>query len=242
MKRRDSLKTLVLGTVGTGLITTATGCETDNQVDKEQLDNQSEWPTYGRTPKELQHDQKLRDETFFNEAEMATLAVLCDLIVPADENSGAATEAGVLEFLEFIVKDIPEHQLPLRGGLMWLNHESNKRFDLAFKDATSDQQKAILDDIAFPMQEEAENLEMEPGIEFFNLIRNLTVTGFYTSKMGVIDDLGYAGNRPNIWDGVPEEVLKEHEVRYEPEWIAKCVDQSKRETAAEWDEAGNLLT
>ena len=72
-------------------------------------------------------------------------------------------------------------------------------------------------------------------------MRNLTLTGYYTTKMG-IDDLGYKGNIPNIWDGVPADVLKEHDVDYDEEWLAKCVDQDKREVIAEWDDKGNLLT
>ncbi len=242
MKRRDTLKTIVLGAVGTGVVATGVGCETEGSV--QELENNKEEAKfeYGRTPKEKKHDQEVMAETFFTGAEMATLAVLCDLIVPADEKSGSATDAGVPEFLEFIVKDIPEHQLPLRGGLMWLNHESNKRFDLNFKAASVEQQKAILDDIAYPLKAGAQSSEFTAGIEFFNRIRNLTLTGFYTSKMGVLEDLGYAGNQSNIWDGVPEEVLKEHDVDYDPDWIARCVDQSKREVIAEWDEEGNLLT
>ena len=55
-------------------------------------------------------------------------------------------------------------------------------------------------------------------------------------------DLGYKGNIPNVWDGVPEDVLKDHDVSYDEEWIAKCVDQSKRNETAVWDEFGNLLT
>ena len=82
---------------------------------------------------------------------------------------------------------------------------------------------------------------MAPGIKFFELMRNLTLTGYYTTRMGM-DDLGFVGNFPNTWDGVPEEVLKDHDVAYDPEWLAKCVDQSKREVIAEWDDQGNLLT
>ena len=67
------------------------------------------------------------------------------------------------------------------------------------------------------------------------------MTGYYTSRMG-IDDLGYKGNLPNVWDGVPDEILKEHDVAYEPEWLAKCVDQSKREDIARWDEDMNLIS
>ena len=72
-------------------------------------------------------------------------------------------------------------------------------------------------------------------------MRNLTLTGYYTSKVGIAD-LGYKGNQPNVWDGVPDDVLKQHGVFYEEEWLAKCVDQSKRNDVAQWDELGNLLS
>ena len=57
-----------------------------------------------------------------------------------------------------------------------------------------------------------------------------------------IDELGYQGNSPNVWDGVPEDVLKDHDVDYDEEWLSKCVDQSKREDIAEWDDQKNLLS
>jgi hypothetical protein len=82
---------------------------------------------------------------------------------------------------------------------------------------------------------------MGPGIKFFSDLRNLTLTGYYTTKIG-FDDLGYAGNRPNLWDGVPADVLKDHDVEYDPEWIAKCIDHDTREEIAVWDDDGNLLT
>jgi hypothetical protein len=72
-------------------------------------------------------------------------------------------------------------------------------------------------------------------------MRNLTLTGYYTTEMG-IKDLGYKGNQPNVWDGVPQEVLDEHGLSYDPEWIARCVDQDKRNDTAEWDAEGNLIT
>ena len=55
------------------------------------------------------------------------------------------------------------------------------------------------------------------------------------------DDLGYVGDGPNIWM-VLKDVLKERGMEYEVEWLAKCIDQSKRDITAEWDEDGNLLT
>lgn len=123
---------------------------------------------------------------------------------------------------------------------MWLDHKSNTEFGMEFKSIPEAQQKALLDGIAYydskvPMEEHP--LE----IQFFNLVRNLTVCGYYTSKMG-IEDLGYKGNMPNVWDGVPQEVLDKHGLAYEPEWLEKCVDQSQRGVIAEWDEDGNLLT
>ena len=69
----------------------------------------------------------------------------------------------------------------------------------------------------------------------------MVVTGWFTSEVGM-RDLGYKGNIPNVWDGVPEDILKDHDVSYDKEWIAKCVDQSKRNETAVWDEDGNLLT
>ena len=72
-------------------------------------------------------------------------------------------------------------------------------------------------------------------------MRNLTLTGYYTSEIGV-KDLGYQGNRPGVWDGVPQDVLDQHGLSYDREWLSKCVDQSTRMNIAEWDDEGNLLT
>ena len=82
---------------------------------------------------------------------------------------------------------------------------------------------------------------MRPGIQFFSLVRDLTMTGYYTTELG-FKELGYQGNSPNIWDGVPEKVLKRHGKQYDSEWLAKCVDQSKREVPAEWDDDMNLIS
>ncbi|NND34060.1 MAG: gluconate 2-dehydrogenase subunit 3 family protein [Saprospiraceae bacterium] len=241
MKRRDTLKTLLVGTVAGAAAASTIGCKTDatstgNEVSKE-VANQE---LYGRLPHELERDEKLRNEIFLNQHELATIAVLCDIILPASPTAGSATDAEVPAFIEFIVKDMPYHQLPMRGGLMWLDIESNRRFDKEFISASEAQQIEIVEDIAYP-DTEGEKPAMAPGIKFFNLMRNLTLTGYYTTRMG-IDDLGYVGNFPNTWDGVPDEVLKDHDVAYEPEWLAKCVDQSQREVIAEWDDEGNLLT
>jgi len=237
MKRRDSLKTLLLGAAAGATLGSVTACKEDAAVSL---------PTtpivdglYGRTPSEVQWDDKVKAENFLNEQELSTIARLCDIILPATSDAGSATDASVPNFIEFIVKDLPDHQLPLRGGLMWLEGEANKRFEKGFTECTDEQQIQIVDDIAYP-DPDNKNPAMAYGIQFFNRMRNLTMTGYYTTRMG-FDDLGYTGNYANVWDGVPAEVLKGHDVEYDPEWVAKCIDQSKRLEIAEWDAEGNLL-
>ncbi|WP_396590332.1 gluconate 2-dehydrogenase subunit 3 family protein [Allomuricauda sp. R78024] len=237
MDRRKSLKSILLGGVASGLA--IHGC---NPKPAETVDEliPAEKNIYGRTPKEKKLDKELHAKAFFNEHEMNTISVLCNLILPANERFGSTTDAEVPDLIEFMAKDIPELQTPLRGGLMWLDHKCNTDFNLMFKSASEEQQKSILDTIAYPdaaVPEEEHPLE----IQFFSLMRNLTLTGYYTSKIG-IEELGYKGNMPNVWNGVPEEVLAQHNVAYDDDWLAKCVDQSKRGTIAEWDENGNLLT
>lgn len=237
MDRRESLKSLIVGAAAGATLGTS-ACTTPDSVKEEIAPLKA--GLYGRTPEELARDERIKAEIYLNEHELETVAVLCDIILPATDTAGSATEAEVPEFIEFIVKDLPNHQLPMRGGLMWLDGESNRRFNKVFKSCSNEEQIQIVDDIAYPDPEKLKP-EMAYGIKFFNLMRNLTMTGYYTTKMG-IEDLGYIGNQPNVWDGVPAEVLAEHDVNYDPEWIAKCVDQSKRNEIAKWDDDGKLLT
>jgi hypothetical protein len=171
---------------------------------------------------------------------METLTILCDLILPPSEQFKGASDADVVSFIEFMSKDEETLQPDLRGGIMWLDHKSNTEYGTEFKSATVEQQKEILDQIAYYEPEIPSN-ERPFEVNFFSLVRNLTMTGFYTSKIG-IEEIGYKGNQPNVWDGVPQDVLDQHGVSYDEEWLAKCVDQSKRGIIAEWDEDGNLLT
>jgi hypothetical protein len=94
-----------------------------------------------------------------------------------------------------------------------------KRYEKAFKDCSQSQQLAMVDDIAFP---EKPKPEMAPGVAFFNLMRNLTATGFFTSEMGV-KDMGYAGNTPTKWNGVPEDVLKQYNLSYTEKELKETV-------------------
>lgn len=237
MDRRDTIKSILLGSVAGTLV--LQGCKTEPAGTAEPDNNQTPDAVggYGRVPEEIERDKALMAERFFSDHEMATLTVLADIILPADENSGSASDAEVPAFIEFIAKDMPSHQLPLRGGLMWLDHEANSRFGTPFVKSSREQQIAIVDDIAYPAKVKPEHSQ---GARFFSLMRDLTMTGFYTTKIG-IDDLGYIGNTPNVWDGVPEEELKKHGLEYDKDWLARCIDQETRATEPVWDAKGNLI-
>jgi hypothetical protein len=130
-----------------------------------------------------------------------------DIIIPKDEKSGSASEAGVPAFIEFMAKDRPEEfQTPLRGGLSWLDNQAKRRFEKTFIEISDAQRIEIVEDIAYPNRKKP---GMSQGVVFFNLMRNLTASGFWTSKIG-IQDLGYQGNVPNQWDGPPADVLKQY--------------------------------
>lgn len=219
MKRRDSIKAILVGTVASSVLVDA--CKTADEKANAPEASSSTTPasTIDRTKVEAEIEAKLMAETFFTPHEMATITILADIIIPKDEVSGSASEAGVPDFIEFIVKDMPQHKTPMRGGLRWLDLESSKRFQKAFKDCTTQQQIAIVDDIAYP---EKAKPEMKQGVAFFNLMRNLTSTGFYTSEIGV-KDLGYMGNKPNQWNGVPDDVLKQYGLAYTEKELKECV-------------------
>ena len=220
MDRRKSIKALIMGTVSTGVLLEA--CK-DNKTKIEEVKPGApgEGLNYDRTPQEIADYKKLMSDKFFTDDEMATIAVLADIIIPKDEVSGSATEAGVPAFIEFIVKDMPYHQTPMRGGLRWLDMQCYKRFDKAFKDCSQQQQIEMVDLIAYP--ERAKNTpELTQGVAFFNKMRDLTVTGFYTTKMG-FKDIGYVGNTPNQWNGVPADVLKQYGVAYTEKELKECV-------------------
>ena len=142
---------------------------------------------------------------FFNAHEWATIGVLADIIIPKDDRSGSATEAAVPEFMDFMMVDQPTRQTAMRGGLAWLDRECESRFDKMFLDCTNAERTKVLDDIAWPGKTPA---GMSHGVAFFNTFRDLTASGFWTSKMG-IKDLQYIGNVfvPE-WKGCPDEVLK----------------------------------
>ncbi|MCF0062411.1 gluconate 2-dehydrogenase subunit 3 family protein [Dyadobacter chenwenxiniae] len=211
MKRRDSLKALTLSSLGLSALNPQVALAEQRELDAQTPPETPLKIPGGRTKEEAIRDAKLMKEKFLTASEMATIKVLVDIIIPADDKSGSASQAGVPDFIEFIAKDMPQNQVPLRGGLKWLDLESNKRFTKGFTLLTKAQQLQIVDDIAYP--EKAKPMHSQ-GVAFFNLMRNLTASGYYTSKIGIAD-LGYMGNTPNVWEGVPADVLKQYGLSYE---------------------------
>jgi hypothetical protein len=154
---------------------------------------------------------------FFTPAELRTVRVLVDYVIPRDARSGSATDAKVPEFMDFMYSD-PQvntsqgNKTALRNGLAWLDTESGKRFSKTFVAATDAERRQILDDIAWPRKARP---EMADGVTFFNRFRDLTASGFYSSAIGW-RDVQYIGNvaRPS-WDGCPEPALRKLGVGYD---------------------------
>jgi gluconate 2-dehydrogenase gamma chain len=220
MDRRRSLKLLATGAIAAP--TVLAGCATDDKKTTAAAE-----PTFNldRNPAELKREKELLAQgKFFTPEEMATITILGDIIIPKDAISGSASDAKVPDFIDFIVKDMPGHQLPMRGGLRWLDMQCLTRYEKAFKDCSQQQQIEMVDMIAYPNKAKP---EMSQGVAFFKLMRNLTATGFYTSKIGV-EDIGYAGNTATQWNGVPDDVLKQYNKAYTEKELKECVSFDKK--------------
>lgn len=232
MNRRESIKNILLGSLAGGALLRS--CTT---VTPDQMADVIWQYQYGRTPQEKALDEKLLNTKYFSDAERELIRVVANLILPPNE-SGSIEQAAVVPFIEFMAKDIKEFAAPIREGLTWLDVQAKQKYGQIFVACNPEYQKQILDTIAFELPQKKEQPQ---EIKFFKLIRNLVVTGYFTSEVG-IKELGYVGNTPNVWDGVPQDVLDEMGLAYDPEWLAKCVDQEKRNETARWDKKGNLLT
>ncbi len=228
MDRRESLRTMFVGGVGTSLFLSS--CINDKETPIAEGDVVEEKEGYGRTPAEEERDEELNSKTFFSEEEMASITILADIIIPEDDEAVSATAVGVPEFIEFIVKDMPEHQIPMRGGLMWLNRESNKRFEAPFSEISEENQLEIIDAIAYPKEFEKNS----PGPVFFRNIKNLVVTGYFTSEPG-FKYLDYRGNTPNVWDGVPPHILEKHGMKYDEDFLKIAMDPETRNEVMDWE-------
>ena len=177
--RRDILKTLAVGAVSGSVLQVipAKAAEYAHQVVHNE---KSSSPAGKYVPK------------YFSPHQYEMLTTLCDTIIPKDEKSGGAVEAGAPEFIDLLTSENEEYQLALGGGLQWLDSYCSDRYSNVFLDCTPEQRKEVLDLIAF-RKNVKQDPALSPGVSFFAFLRVLTCDGFYTSKIGIVD-LQYIGN------------------------------------------------
>jgi gluconate 2-dehydrogenase subunit 3-like protein len=130
---------------------------------------------------------------FFSQRQYRTLQALCETIIPAEDGLGGAIEAGAPEFIDLLSSENPEYQLKLGGGLMWLDSACSDRYGKVYLECSPEQQKQVLDQIAYRRNALADP-RLSQGIDFFSFLRMMTVDGFFTSEIG-IKYLGYIGNK-----------------------------------------------
>ena len=148
---------------------------------------------------------------FFTAHEYATVAVLVDLIIPRDERSGSATDAGVPAFMDFIMVDDPKKQVAMRGGLALLDRLATERFGKRIVQSTEAQRRQLLDEVAYTTNADP---TVAHAVAFFSSFRDLTASGFWSTKMGVTD-LQYQGNVfVEEWNGCPAPALEKLGVKY----------------------------
>jgi gluconate 2-dehydrogenase gamma chain len=177
--RRDILRTLAVGAVG-GSVLQVIPAEAAEYVHQMVHKEKAAAPTGAYTPK------------YFTAPQYAMLLALCDAIIPKDEKSGGAVEAGAPEFIDLLTSENEEYQLRLGGGLFWLDSSCVDRYGTPFMECKPEQKKEILDLIAF-RKNAKQDRALSQGVAFFAFLRRLTCDGFYTSKIGIAD-LGYIGN------------------------------------------------
>ena len=179
ISRRNILKSLTMGAVATSVLRVIP-LEAAEYAHHLVAAEKAASPAGTYTPK------------FFPPRQYKTLQTLCQTIIPADADAGGAMEAGAPEFIDLLTSENPNYQLKLGGGIMWLDAACIDRYEKTYLDCTPEQQKEILDLIAY-----AKNAEKDPrlsqGIDFFALLREMTADGFFTSQIG-IKYLGYIGN------------------------------------------------
>ena len=164
---------------------------------------------YARIEKNLETVRKrLGRPLTLTENARATTKALCDLIIPADDVSPAASAVGVVDFIdEWISAPYPQQRGDrpvVLNGLLWIEAESQKRFGKAFPALADAQRAQIADDICST----ASKPEFADAAKFFAKFRDLTAGGFYTTPVGM-KDIGYRGNVPlEKFDGPPIEALK----------------------------------
>ena len=196
--RRDALQRLVAAPIAAGLAWTTT----EARVARARAD---------RARQAMADSQAAYEPQFLTAHEYETVTDLTEMILPADDRSGGAIDAGVPEFIDFMMLDQPARQLAMRQGLGWLDAECERRFGRRFLECSERDRARLLDEIAWPDRAPE---HVNQGVVFFSNVRDLTATGFWTSRAGIAD-LQYLGNRVRFnWQGCPADVLQELGVRY----------------------------
>ncbi len=179
ISRRDVLKSLGKGVIA-GSVLRVIPLEAAEYVHKMVASEKAASPTGAYTPK------------YFSSQQYKMLSTLCQTIIPADADSGGAIEGGSPEFIDLVTSENPEFQLTFGGGLMWLDETCIDRYRQLYMQCSAEQQAQILDLIAYRKNALADP-SLRPGVEFFALLRDLTVDAFFTSAVG-IKYLDYIGN------------------------------------------------
>jgi gluconate 2-dehydrogenase gamma chain len=189
ISRRDVLKTLTLGVAGGGVLQVIPleAAELAHQmVNKEK----QAAPAGKYTPK------------FFSAKQYEAISWLCDSIIPKDDKSGGALDAGAPEFIDLLTSENEDYQLALGGGLMWLETRCVDQYGRVFMECAPEQRKELLDLIAF-RKNARKDAGLSQGVAFFAFLRKMTCDGYYTSKVGIAD-LQYIGNvTRSAWLGCP---------------------------------------
>lgn len=179
VSRRDVLKSLTAG-ISTGSVLKIISLQAAEHVHALVREERAKAPAAGYTPK------------FFPADQYRTLRVLCQTIIPADEQAGGAIEAGAPEFIDLLTSENPDYQLTLGDGIAWLDSTCGDRYGKAFLDCSATQQKQTLDLIAY-RENGRKDAALGPGVKFFAFLRDLTTDGYFTSEIG-IKYLAYMGN------------------------------------------------
>ena len=189
ISRRDVLRTLTLGVTGAGVlqvIPLAAAELAHQMVHKEK----TAAPAGKYTPK------------YFTAKQYQAISFLCDTIIPKDDKSGGALEAGAPEFIDLLTSENENYQLALGGGLMWLDTRCVDQYGKVFMECAPEQRKELLDSIAF-RKNAKKDAGLSQGVAFFAFLRKMTCDGYYTSKIGIAD-LQYIGNvTRSEWPGCP---------------------------------------
>lgn len=197
--RRDALKVMAAAAVVPMLPPTADATPAAAAVPRDMLpvlDDQQR-PVKRKGPRGTPSDPVLQVARpdwpmKLSQRELVTLAALCDMIIPADDKSPAASTVGAHHYInEWASRPGGDTSLVrVRGGLVWIDRESQTRFGKRFYLATTAQRAQICDDICYLPRAAPAHVF---AAQFFDTIRDQTATAFYTTPQGW-KDLGYIGN------------------------------------------------